>query len=162
MKCEKIVSNSAINCKLQIAIFNFQFSLDFIFSRYFVLYSQKNRYIILVFFLIFFFYKNNHLKNIIFLQARSMGFKINVPHRFAVHNFHRFTWCDHCGSLLYGLYRQGLKCEGCGLNFHKRCVFKIPNDCSYKKKRRGSFVGSICSVSSLTPRLLSIYKLMIR
>ena len=41
-----------------------------------------------------------------------MGFKINVPHRFAVHNFHRFTWCDHCGSLLYGLYRQGLKCEG--------------------------------------------------
>jgi hypothetical protein len=39
---------------------------------------------------------------------------------------------------------QGLKCEGCGLNFHKRCVFKIPNDCSYsKKKRRSSFVGTI-------------------
>ena len=29
---------------------------------------------------------------------------------------------------------QGLKCEYCGLNFHKRCVFKIPNDCSQKKK----------------------------
>ena len=46
---------------------------------------------------------------------------------------------------------QGLKCEGCGLNFHKRCVFKIPNDCSYKKKRRSSYVGSIGSCSSLTP-----------
>ena len=30
------------------------------------------------------------------------------------------------------------------MNFHKRCVFKIPNDCSYsKKKRRSSFVGTI-------------------
>ncbi len=30
------------------------------------------------------------------------------------------------------------------MNFHKRCVFKIPNDCSYsKKRRRSSFVGSL-------------------
>ena len=33
------------------------------------------------------------------------------------------------------MFKQGLKCEYCGLNFHKRCVFKIPNDCSQKKKR---------------------------
>ena len=35
------------------------------------------------------------------------------------------------------------------MNFHKRCVFKVPNDCSYKKKRRNSLVGSTNSNSSL-------------
>merc|ERR1711899_571782 len=73
------------------------------------------------------------------------------PHSLSVHSYKTPTFCHFCGELLMGLFKQGLKCEGCGLNFHKRCVFKIPNDCSYKKKRRGSFVGSICSVSSLTP-----------
>uniref|UniRef100_M4A1X2 non-specific serine/threonine protein kinase n=1 Tax=Xiphophorus maculatus TaxID=8083 RepID=M4A1X2_XIPMA len=32
--------------------------------------------------------------------------------------------------MLWGLVRQGLRCEGCGLDFHKRCAFLLPNDCS--------------------------------
>ena len=36
----------------------------------------------------------------------------------------------------------------CGLSFHKRCVYKIPNNCSYTRSRRSS--------SSLTPSLLPL------
>merc|ERR1719400_2363166 len=70
------------------------------------------------------------------------------PHSLSVHSYKTPTFCHFCGELLMGLFKQGLKCEGCGLNFHKRCVFKIPNDCSYKKKRRSSFVGAIGAAAS--------------
>jgi novel protein kinase C epsilon type len=65
------------------------------------------------------------------LQAR---FSINVPHRFKVHNYKRFTFCSHCGSLLYGLYRQGLKCDTCGINVHKRCERNVPHNCGINSK----------------------------
>ncbi|XP_077284832.1 serine/threonine-protein kinase D3 isoform X2 [Arctopsyche grandis] len=52
------------------------------------------------------------------------------PHTLAVHSYKAPTFCDFCGEMLFGLVRQGLKCEGCGLNYHKRCAVKIPNNCS--------------------------------
>jgi len=72
------------------------------------------------------------------------------PHSLAIHSYKSPTFCDFCGEMLFGMFKQGLKCEFCSLNYHKRCVFKIPNDCSHKKKRRTSFVGSpATNVSSL-------------
>lgn len=47
-------------------------------------------------------------------------FNINMPHRFMVHSYRRPTFCDHCGSMLYGLINQGLQCSQCKLNVHKR------------------------------------------
>uniref|UniRef100_A0A452TJQ9 protein kinase C n=1 Tax=Ursus maritimus TaxID=29073 RepID=A0A452TJQ9_URSMA len=77
------------------------------------------------------------------------------PHALFVHSYRAPAFCDHCGEMLWGLVRQGLKCEGCGLNYHKRCAFKIPNNCSGVRRRRLSNVSltglSTPASSSPTP-----------
>uniref|UniRef100_A0A8C7X3D6 protein kinase C n=1 Tax=Oryzias sinensis TaxID=183150 RepID=A0A8C7X3D6_9TELE len=96
--------------------------------------------------------------------AKQEDFQIR-PHALYVHSYKAPAFCDDCGEMLWGLVRQGLKCEGCGLNYHKRCAFKIPNNCSGMRKRRPSNVslpGSIMSVSRLKSsnitKLISIGK----
>ncbi|XP_077394756.1 serine/threonine-protein kinase D1 isoform X2 [Festucalex cinctus] len=73
-------------------------------------------------------------------SATAEDFQIR-PHCLFVHSYRAPAFCDHCGEMLWGLVRQGLKCEGCGLNYHKRCAFKIPNNCSGVRKRRPSNVS---------------------
>uniref|UniRef100_A0A8C1ISB8 Serine/threonine-protein kinase n=1 Tax=Cyprinus carpio TaxID=7962 RepID=A0A8C1ISB8_CYPCA len=84
------------------------------------------------------------------------------PHSLFVHSYRAPAFCDHCGEMLWGLVRQGLKCEGCGLNYHKRCAFKIPNNCSGIRKRRLSNVsltangGSVPCSRALQPWVLRV------
>ena len=59
-------------------------------------------------------------------------------HSLSIHSYKSPTFCDFCGEMLLGLFHQGLKCEGCGLNYHKRCAYKLPNNCSYGRRRRSS------------------------
>lgn len=61
-------------------------------------------------------------------------FSINVPHHFHPHNYKWPTFCDHCGSLLFGFIRQGLQCKVCKLNIHKRCEKNVAKHCGVKTK----------------------------
>nr|CAB3265162.1 protein kinase C-like 1B [Phallusia mammillata] len=67
----------------------------------------------------------------------------NVPHKFRSHNYSFFTFCDHCGSLLYGLYSQGMQCKACKLNVHKRCAANIPNTCGINDKALADIIQQI-------------------
>ncbi|KAL1513899.1 hypothetical protein ABEB36_003238 [Hypothenemus hampei] len=85
-------------------------------------------------------------------SVQSTGFNVNIPHRFVVHNYKRFTFCDHCGSLLYGLIRQGLQCEVCSLNVHKRCQKNVANNCGINTKQMAEILSAIgVSPDSKTP-----------
>ncbi|XP_040263021.1 protein kinase C delta type isoform X3 [Bufo bufo] len=61
-------------------------------------------------------------------------FNIDMPHRFKVYNYKSPTFCDHCGSLLWGLVKQGLKCDECGMNSHHKCQNKVANLCGINQK----------------------------
>ncbi|UMM38565.1 hypothetical protein L5515_009930 [Caenorhabditis briggsae] len=40
------------------------------------------------------------------------------------------TFCGHCGYLLYGCVKQGVRCAGCHVNVHHRCQEKATQNCS--------------------------------
>ncbi|KAK7880063.1 hypothetical protein WMY93_033271 [Mugilogobius chulae] len=80
------------------------------------------------------------------LPAQAFSLELlNRPHSLSVHSYRAPAFCDHCGLMLWGLVRQGLKCDGCGLNFHKRCVFKLLSSCSGERSRRRSSALSLTS-----------------
>ncbi|XP_043930422.1 protein kinase C eta type [Protopterus annectens] len=62
-------------------------------------------------------------------QSNEPRFGINVPHKFNVHNYKSPAFCDHCGSLLWGLIKQGLQCKLCKMNIHKRCEANVAPNC---------------------------------
>ncbi|XP_054154331.1 serine/threonine-protein kinase D1-like isoform X2 [Oppia nitens] len=61
---------------------------------------------------------------------KALAGRIRVPHTFVVHSYKLPTVCQHCKKLLKGIFRQGLQCKDCKFNVHKKCVTKIPMDCT--------------------------------
>lgn len=75
-------------------------------------------------------------------------FNIDMPHRFKVHNYMSPTFCDHCGSLLWGLVKQGLKCEDCSMNVHHKCQKKVANLCGINQKLLAEALNQVSQRSS--------------
>uniref|UniRef100_A0A182S9W5 Uncharacterized protein n=1 Tax=Anopheles maculatus TaxID=74869 RepID=A0A182S9W5_9DIPT len=58
------------------------------------------------------------------------GHPIKIPHSFSIHTYTRPTVCQYCKKLLRGLFKQGVQCRDCHYNAHKKCIEKVPKDCT--------------------------------
>lgn len=85
-----------------------------------------------------FFFNKNYFHLLALTYSNSNDIPMVRPHALAVHSYKAPTFCDFCGEMLFGLVRQGLKCEGCSQNYHKRCVVKVPNNCTRAEPTRRS------------------------
>lgn len=59
------------------------------------------------------------------------------PHHFKTAQFYHPTFCTHCGSMIYGLINQGVRCTDCSMTAHHRCQKLVPRACGtdHQEKR---------------------------
>ncbi|XP_064870933.1 protein kinase C epsilon type-like [Oncorhynchus nerka] len=74
-----------------------------------------------------------------------------MPHKFRNHNYKAPTFCDHCGSLLWGLMKQGLQCKVCKMNVHKRCEANVAPNCWVDAKG----IAKVLAEMGVTPEKIS-------
>ncbi|KAG0006195.1 hypothetical protein BGZ65_009077 [Modicella reniformis] len=50
-------------------------------------------------------------------------------HKFHEKTFTKLTYCDYCTKLLWGVAKQGVTCDGCHFNCHKKCSELVYDNC---------------------------------
>uniref|UniRef100_A0A8C1JHL4 Protein kinase C n=1 Tax=Cyprinus carpio TaxID=7962 RepID=A0A8C1JHL4_CYPCA len=83
-------------------------------------------------------------------EGQRQGFGINVPHQFREHTYKVPTYCNHCGSLLYGLMKQGIQCKSCKMNIHKRCEANVALNCGVNSAELASKLSEIGMLNTLS------------
>ncbi|KAF9431948.1 hypothetical protein BGZ76_011485 [Entomortierella beljakovae] len=54
---------------------------------------------------------------------------MSSTHKFREKTYTRLTYCDYCTKLLWGVAKQGVTCEGCGFNCHRKCSELVYANC---------------------------------
>lgn len=66
------------------------------------------------------------------IEELASGKEMKVAHTFKKVSFARATICSKCESFIWGLGKNGFLCTVCHTCVHKKCVFKIGENCTDK------------------------------
>eukprot|EP01103_Thecamoeba_quadrilineata_P013140 TRINITY_DN3557_c0_g1_i1.p1 TRINITY_DN3557_c0_g1~~TRINITY_DN3557_c0_g1_i1.p1 ORF type:complete len:1073 (+),score=196.36 TRINITY_DN3557_c0_g1_i1:54-3272(+) len=61
-------------------------------------------------------------------------------HNFALHHFHKPTWCQQCEKFIWGLGKQGYRCKACKYRAHSYCYKEVVTPCVPLVGREGARV----------------------
>lgn len=89
-------------------------------------------------------------------NAEDAAQMLKYPHNFDVKSYKSPTFCDLCGSLLYGLIRQGLQCKDCGANCHKKCRENFPQLCQKGIAEKYGRIYLVISLEVVSPKLSTV------
>lgn len=82
--------------------------------------------------------------------------KLEVHHKWKDKTYKSPTFCEHCGSLLWGLFNQGIRCRSCKMDVHRRCKGRVTNFCGVDPKELQQRLSTIKDLPMRLPSVESI------
>ncbi|CAG5099214.1 Oidioi.mRNA.OKI2018_I69.XSR.g16350.t1.cds [Oikopleura dioica] len=89
------------------------------------------------------------------IDAKISRLKLEVHHKWKDKTYKSPTFCEHCGSLLWGLYNQGIRCKSCKMDVHRRCKERVTNFCGVDPKQLREALTNIKDPPSRLPSVES-------
>uniref|UniRef100_UPI00398F1AA3 RAS guanyl-releasing protein 1-like n=1 Tax=Pristiophorus japonicus TaxID=55135 RepID=UPI00398F1AA3 len=75
-----------------------------------------------------------------FMRGSSICSKqgLGFLHNFQENTYKKPTFCDICTGFLWGVIKQGYRCQDCGINCHKQCRDMVVVECKKRSKTHQS------------------------